>query len=101
MENQMTVNPSLKTNPMAIASLVLSASGISFLPLIGSIAGIITANIALNEIREKPDLYSGESLAKVGRAFGWVGIILSCLVVILIGMLLLPIPWYGPTSPYP
>jgi hypothetical protein len=86
MENQMTVNTNLKTNPMAIASLVLSAGGFSFLPLVGSIAGIITGNIARNEIREKPDLYNGESLAKVGIGLGWVGIILP-FVLLALGLL--------------
>jgi ABC-type glucose/galactose transport system permease subunit len=53
MENQFEIRNTLKTNPLAIASLILSAGGFSFLPLIGSIAGIVTGRIALREIRKK------------------------------------------------
>ncbi len=81
MENQVEIRNTLKTNPLAIASLVLAAGGFSFLPLIGSIAGIVTGYMARREIRENPSLYNGDSLAKAGIVLGWIGVVLPVLIV--------------------
>lgn len=90
MENQMAVQNNLRTNPLAIASLVLSVGGFSFLPLIGSIFGVITGYIARNEIRERPHEYNGESLAKVSIVLGWLGITLPLVLGALALLLFLP-----------
>jgi uncharacterized membrane protein YjjP (DUF1212 family) len=55
-----TASAQMKTQPslhiLAIASLILSILGLlPVLPLIGSIAGIVTGNIARNRIRNQPD----------------------------------------------
>ncbi|GAP11563.1 hypothetical protein BECAL_02752 [Bellilinea caldifistulae] len=86
MENQVEIRNTLKTNPLAIASLVLSAGGFSFLPLIGSIAGIVTGYMARREIRENSHLYNGESLAKTAIILGWIGIVLP-IVILTFGIL--------------
>ncbi|MEW6649108.1 MAG: DUF4190 domain-containing protein [Chloroflexota bacterium] len=83
MENSVNLKPTYKTNPMAIASLVLSTGGFSFLPLIGSIAGIVTGAIARREIAAKPDVYDGEGLAKAGIILGWIGVALPFLILLL------------------
>lgn len=90
MENQFEIKNTLKTNPLAIASLILSAGGFSFLPLIGSIAGIVTGRIALREIREKPDTYDGESLAKAGVILGWLGVVLPLIIILLAVLFMIP-----------
>lgn len=84
MENQVEIKNTLKTNPLAVASLVLSIGGFSFLPLIGSIAGIVTGYMARDNIRQNPTVYNGEGLAKVGIILGWIGILLLVLMGLLI-----------------
>lgn len=84
MENQVEIKNTLKTNSLAIASLVLSIGGFSFLPLIGSIAGIVTGYRARDSIRQNPAIYNGEGIAKVGIILGWIGTVLLMLVVLLV-----------------
>ncbi len=81
MENSTELKSTYKTNPLAIASLVLSTGGFSFLPLIGSIAGIVTGLIARREIAAKPDTYDGNGLATAGIILGWIGVILPVLII--------------------
>ena len=76
------------THSMAIVSLVLSILGLfpPILPLVGPIAGVITGMMARKEILARPDLYTGEGIARAGIILGWVGIALTlavCLVVVL------------------
>ncbi len=72
------------THTMAILSLVMSVLGIfpPLLPLVGPIVGVITGMVARREILARPDLYSGEDLARAGIILGWVGIGLSLLVCV-------------------
>ncbi len=76
------------THSMAIVSLVLSILGLMppILPLVGSIAGVITGMMARKEILARPDLYTGEGIARAGIILGWVGIglmLAACLVAVL------------------
>jgi hypothetical protein len=65
---------------MAIVSLVLGILGlVGVLPLIGSIAAIITGNMAKKEIEANPGLYTNDSLARIGVILGWVGLGLAAL----------------------
>ncbi len=78
-----------KTHPathiLAIASLILSILGLlPVLPLIGSIAAIITGSIARKEIRSQPEAYSGEEIAKASVILGWVGVGLGVLALLLL-----------------
>jgi len=82
VENQQTLaRPS--THSLAIVSLVLSILGLMpVLPLIGSIAGLVTGIMARKEIKARPDLYTGEGTARAGIILGWIGIgliVLACL----------------------
>lgn len=81
MENQIEIRSTPKTNPLAIASLVFSAGGFSFLPLVGCIAGIVTGHMARREIRENPHLYNGDSLAKTAIILGWIGLVLPLVII--------------------
>ncbi len=83
------------THTLAIVSLVLSILGLAgVLPLIGSIGGIISGRIARQEILDKPELYSGEGIARAGILLGWLGIAVGLLVccLLLVGLLLLFVP---------
>ena len=76
---------------LAIVSLVLSILGLMpVLPLIGSIAGIVTGSIARKEIRSRPEQYSGDGAAKAGIILGWIGIGLAILAVLGVLLFLLP-----------
>ncbi len=93
----MTTEPThLKAQPsvhfLAILSLVLSILGLMpVLPLVGSIAGIVTGVIARKEIRSRPEQYSGDGAAKAGIILGWIGIGLAILLVL--GALLFLMPY--------
>lgn len=86
----MTTNEQLsmahpKTHNLAIVSLVLSILGlIPILPVMGGIGGIVAGNLARNEIHARPDLYSGEGLAKAGIIVGWIGIGLVALIILVL-----------------
>ncbi|MGZ4128322.1 MAG: DUF4190 domain-containing protein [Actinomycetota bacterium] len=69
----------------AIASLACSVAGFVFIPIIGSILGIVFGGVARKHIAEDPSL-EGDSLARAGTIVGWVGIGVA---VLLIAMLIL------------
>ncbi len=101
--DQTNNNPA--THLLAITSLILSILGLlPVLPLIGSIAGIITGSIARKEIRNQPEVYSGEGTAKAGVILGWVGVGLAVLVLLVMcaGLLFfIPIRTTGPNPVVP
>jgi hypothetical protein len=74
------------THTLAILSLILSILGLfpPVLPLVGSIAGVITGMIARREILAHPELYTGEGTARAGVILGWVGIGLCIAICVLI-----------------
>lgn len=83
--------PSVPTTPqtsgLAIGSLVASILGLTFVPTVGSVVGLVLGYMARREIREK-ELLTGEGLATAGIVLGWIGVILSllalCLAVLVI-----------------
>jgi hypothetical protein len=81
---------SAPTNDKALISLIAGILGLTLLPLIGSIAAIITGNMAKNEIRAAAGAYSGEGLARAGVILGWVGVALGvlgfCGVILAVGI---------------
>ncbi|MFT4230796.1 MAG: DUF4190 domain-containing protein [Microbacterium sp.] len=78
-----------KTNTLAIVSLVSSIAGITVIPFIGSIVGVITGHMSLSQIKRNGE--GGRGLALGGTIVGWVGLALSVVAVIamlaFIGML--------------
>lgn len=88
-----TVNQ-INTHPLAIISLVLSITGmLPVLPIVGAIGGIITGFIARREIRDHPEQYTGDGIAKAGIILGFLGIALAILAVC--GLLLFLVPVTG------
>ena len=78
------------TSGMAIASLVASILGLTFIPVLGGIAGVILGYVARNQIRESGGAVGGEGLAKAGLIIGWVGIglfVTACTIVVILSAL--------------
>jgi dihydroorotate dehydrogenase len=95
-----TVLNKQSTHPLAVISLVLSILGfMPVLPVIGSIAGIITGYIARRNIAANPALYSGDGLAKAGIVLGWIGVAL--LVLVVAGLVLFMAPLTFTTVQHP
>lgn len=69
-----------KTNTLAIVSLIASLAGIFIVPLIGSIAGVITGHISLGQIKRNGE--NGRGLALAGTIVGWVGTAFAVLGII-------------------
>lgn len=67
----------------ATASLVLGIVGLVMCPLIASIPAVALGMSAKREIRENPGL-GGDGQATWGIALGWVGIVLTVLVLVLV-----------------
>lgn len=66
-----------QTNPLAVASLILSISGFTLLPFFGSIIGAVLGHVALGQIGR--DGGEGRGIAITGIALGW-GILALALV---------------------
>ncbi|WP_065570745.1 DUF4190 domain-containing protein [Microbacterium oleivorans] len=63
--------PARPTNVLAIVSLVASIAGLTILPFIASIAGIITGHMALKQLKTSGE--QGQGLALWGTILGWIG----------------------------
>jgi hypothetical protein len=84
---------------LSIVSLVLSVLGlVGILPLVGSIGGIITGNISRREIRERPELYTSDGLARAGIILGWIGLALIFLLLCVVLLALVPFLTYSVSS---
>jgi hypothetical protein len=61
-------------NGLAILSLITSILGFFLLPIVGSIAGIVSGNIALSQYKLLTQPNGNEGLAKAGVILGWIGL---------------------------
>lgn len=75
--------PAPPTNGLAVASLIASILGLTIVPTIGSIVGVIMGYAAKRQIEESGGAQGGEGLAKAGIIVGWVGIGLAALGICL------------------
>lgn len=72
-----------KTNTLAVVSLVASLVGIvGILPFIGSLVGVITGHMSLNQLKTNGE--KGRGMALAGTIIGWVGLGLAILGGILL-----------------
>jgi hypothetical protein len=69
---------SMRTNGMAIASLVL---GVLWIYWIGSILALVFGYIAKNQIKQRGE--QGKGMATAGIVLGWIGIAVLVLVIVL------------------
>jgi len=65
-----------QTSSLAVVSLVSGILGWSLLPLLGSIAAIVTGHMARGEIRRAPERLEGDGLAVAGLVLGWLSVAL-------------------------
>jgi uncharacterized membrane protein len=72
------------TSGLAIASLVSSILGLTLIPTIGSIIGLVLGYMARQQIEESMGRQSGEGVAKAGIILGWIGVGLAVLGVCLV-----------------
>ncbi len=82
--------PAEQYHSLAIVSLIFGILGLTqLLPVVGPIGAIIAGKMAQKEIRDRPDLYKGDNLARAGVLTGWIGIGLFALglVLVILGLL--------------
>ncbi|MCL1801426.1 MAG: DUF4190 domain-containing protein, partial [Promicromonosporaceae bacterium] len=77
-----------RTDSMAIAALVSGIAGLTFIPIIGSILGIVFGVIANGRIRAQN--LGGRGMALAGIIMGAVGIVLG-----IVGIILIATVWRG------
>jgi hypothetical protein len=73
-EQEFVAGSDAPSSGLAIGSLIASILGLTLVPTVGSIIGLILGYIARNKIEESAGAIGGESFAKAGIIVGWVGI---------------------------
>ncbi len=77
--------PRQENNTLALISLIASILGLTFVPTVGSIVGLILGYMARKQIRAGAGAVGGEGLAKAGIILGWIGVALAvigmCIVI--------------------
>jgi len=90
-ENSTDKPPSFvpKDSELAIASLVTGILGWTLVPILGSVAAIITGHLAKKEIRESQGVLSGNGMSTAGLIMGYIqlGFILVVAIVLIVLML--------------
>jgi hypothetical protein len=71
------------TSTLAIASLITGIAGFTVLPVVGSILAVILGKNAIKEINTDDSL-KGIEMAKSGIIIGWIGIIFTGVIVLLV-----------------
>ena len=81
-----------KDSGLAIASLITGILGWTILPVLGSIAAIITGHLANKEIRESNGTLSGKGMATAGLILGYIqlGFVVLIMVIAILGFALAP-----------
>lgn len=80
--------PAAPTNTLAVVSMIAGIAGIVILPIIASIAAIITGHMALSKLKTSGE--QGRGMAMAGLIMGYVGVAFGVLFVILMFALFLP-----------
>lgn len=85
-----SINP--KDSPLALTSLITGILGWTILPLLGSIAAIITGHLGKKEIKESHGALTGDGMATTGLILGYIqiGFIVLSLIAVIILLLVLP-----------
>jgi hypothetical protein len=76
---------------MALVSLIAGILGLTLFPFLGSIAAVITSNIARKEMAASSGAETGSGMATAGMIMGWIGvglgligICIACLTFVLL-----------------
>ena len=79
---------------MAIVSLVSGILGWTLIPLLGSLAAVITGHMAKKEIRESAGTLGGDGMATAGLVLGYASLgigVCACLAfVVLFALVMIP-----------
>jgi hypothetical protein len=78
--------PSPPTSTAAIVSLVFGIVAWVGLPLIGAVVAIVAGHIARADIRQSQGRLEGDGFAIAGLLLGWIQLLLTVLVVLLLFM---------------
>jgi hypothetical protein len=92
MSSTPEVQPATRTSTMAIVSLIAGIVGLTLLPIVGSIAAVITGYMARKEIRASAGAISGDGMALAGLIMGWIGVALSVVGLCIACLLLVALP---------
>lgn len=84
-----------QTSTLAVVSLVSGILGWTLLPLLGTIAAIITGHMARGEIRRMPDRLEGDGMALAGLILGWVAVAFWVLGLVLLFAVFGGLFWLG------
>ena len=71
--------PARPTNVLAIVSLIASIAGLTILPFVASIVGVITGHMALKQLKTSGE--NGRGLALGGTIVGWAGTGILVLII--------------------
>lgn len=77
-----------EVSALAIGSLIASILGLTALPTVGSLIGLVLGYIARREIRSTERL-TGEGYARAGIILGWIGVILGILAFLLVILIII------------
>ena len=66
-----------RNSTLAIISLVSGILGWTVVPLLGTLAAIITGHMARAEIRRSDGTLEGDTLAQVGLVLGWTQVVVA------------------------
>lgn len=96
MNQPVSAPPPRETNPLALISMIAGIIGVTLLPFLASIVAIITGHLARGEIRRNPARYSGDGMAVTGLVLGYIGVVLTVLVIVIFLMLIFgALTWSG------
>lgn len=86
-----------KDSSLALASLITGILGWTILPVLGSIAAIITGHLGKKEIKESHGALTGDGMATTGLILGYIqlGFFILLLLVALVLILVLPKSTWG------
>lgn len=77
----------VRTNTLAVWSLVASLVGLFIVPIVGSIVGVITGHLALRQLKTTNE--SGRGMALAGTILGWLGLV-ALIIALVVLIVLLP-----------
>ncbi len=92
MSSTPEIQPATRTSTMAVVSLIAGIVGLTLLPLIGSIAAVVTGYMARKEIRASAGAITGDGMAMAGLIMGWIGVVLSVVGLCIACLLLVALP---------
>lgn len=72
-----------QTSALAVVSLVGSILGLTAVPTVGSVIGLVLGYVARSEISHS-DALTGEGFATAGIILGWIGVALSLIAMALV-----------------